>query len=369
MKTEMKLSYTLKHIAYTVYSRFFCRATLVEGIMKDTDQTVRCLFIDNKSLSKYMMQRIYSGTPKIARQWTIYVPSIKKIIRKSTHGIDLCVAVLPLSWEQQLGKLCNFKTQEWVHQLLPLSSSADVANERLDKKLRETGKRVRKAGFDYRTSTDLRDFDTFYYDMYLPTAHKQFGDLAIIEPYEELKSVFLEGKGILIVVMENGLPVAGSLRFFQDKALVGYRLGVLHGDRDYIKRGAESAVYYFGIHFAMENSCDLVDIMYSRPFLEDGVYRHKREWGATVSHYDESRTWVFFFILDSGDKTALLFEKNPMIIHTKKGLMGLLGIADAAGPSPEKREELIKKHYAPGLKGLMLMRPGSSALTELSFHE
>jgi hypothetical protein len=316
-----------------------------------------------------MMQRIYSGTPTILKKWRIFVPSIKKIIRTSSHGIDMCVAVLPLSLEKEFGKLCDFKTQEWVRQLLPLSSSADVTNERLDKKLREKGRRIKKEGFDCRTSNDLHDFDTFYYDMYLPTAQKQFGDLAIIEPYDELKSIFLEGKGVLIFVMENGSPVAGSLRFFHDKTLVGYRLGVLHGDRDYIKRGAQSAIYYFGIRFALESSCDLVDMLGSRPFLEDGVYRHKREWGSMVSHYDSLKTWVYFFILDRGDKTARLFEKNPLIIETKKGLMGLLGMVDAAELSPEKRRELIKKYYAPGLRGLMLMSPGSSALTELSFDE
>ncbi len=334
--------------------------------MKDTDQTVRCLFIDNKSLSKYMMQRIYSGTPTMVKRWTIYVPSIKRIVRSSSHRIDMCVAVLPLWWEEGLGKLCDFKAQEWVHQLLPLSSSADVAFERVITKLREAGRRIRKEGFDYRISNDLHDFDTFYYDMYVPTAQKRFGDLAIIEPYEELKSIFLEG--LLLLVMEKGSPIAGELRFFQDKALVGYRLGVLHGDQDYIKRGAESAIYYFGIRFALEHTCDLVDMLGSRPFLEDGVYRHKREWGATVSRY-ESKTCVFFFILDRGDKTARLFEKNPMIIETQKGLMGLLGKVDAAELSPEKKQELIKKYYALGLRGLMLISPGSSTPTELSFHE
>ncbi len=366
----MKLLFTLKHIAYTVYSRYFCPATLVEGVIKDTDQTIRCLFIDKKSsLSKYMMQRIYSGTPTIVKRRIIFVPWIKKILRAPIHGIDLCVAVLPLSWEKELGTLSDFKAQEWVRQVLPLFSSDDVTNERLDRKLRETGKRVRKAGFDYRTSTDLRDFDTFYYDMYLPTAQKQFGDLVLIEPYEDFKSTFLEGRGVVLFVMENGSPVAGLVIFFQEKAMVGYRLGVLHGDRDYIKRGAESAIKYFGIRFALESSCHSYDMLGSRPFLEDGVYRHKREWGAMVSHYDALKTWAFFFILDHGDKTAHFFEMNPLIIETQKGLMGLLGVADAEGLTPEKREELIKKYYAPGLKGLVLMSPGSSAPTELSFHE
>ncbi len=365
----MKLLYTLKHIAYTAYSRYFCRATLVEGIMKDTDLTVRCLFIDRKALSKYMMQKIYSGTPTIVKRWTIYIPSIKKIIRTSSHRIDMCVAVLPLSWEKEFGKLCDFKTQEMVRQSLPLSSSDDVTNGRVNKKLREKGRRIKKEGFDCRISNDLHDFDTFYYDIYLPTAQKQFGDLAIIEPYEELKSIFLEGRGTLIFVLENGSPVAGSLIFFQDKTLVEYRLGVLHGDRDYIKRGAQSAINYFEIRFALESSCDLYDMLGSRPFLEDGVYGHKRQWGATVSHYDELKTWVFFFILDRGDKTARLFEMNPLIIDTENGLMCLLGMADAAELSPEKKKELIKKYYAPGLKGLIFMSPGSSAPMELSFHE
>jgi hypothetical protein len=362
----MQLLDTFKHIAFTAYSRYFCHATLVEGVMKDTDLTVRCLFVDRKSLSRYMMRKIYSGTPTIVKQWTMYVPSIKKIVRTPSHGIDLCVAVLPLSWEEELGKLCDFKTQEWVHQFLPLSSSLDVTNERLDRKLRDAARRVKKEGFDWRISTDPGDFDTFYYDMYLPTARKQFGDLAIIESYEELKSIFLNG--LLLLVTENGSPVAGELRFFQDKALVGYRLGVLNGDQSYVKRGAQSAIYYFGIRFALERSSDLVDMMLSRPFLEDGVYRHKREWGATVSHYD-SRTWAFFFILDRGHKTARLFEMNPLIIHTKKGLMGLLGAADAAGLSPERKKDLIRKYHAPGLRGLMLTSPDSLTTAELIFHE
>jgi hypothetical protein len=60
---------------------------------------------------------------------------------------------------------------------------------------------------------------------------------------------------------------------------------------------------------------------------------------------------------------------NPLIIETKKGLMGLLGVVDAADFSPEKREELIKKYYAPGLRGLVLISPGPSAPIELSFDE
>jgi hypothetical protein len=335
--------------------------------MKDTDLTVRCLFIDKKSLSKYMMQRIYSGTPTIVKKWIIFIPSIKKIVRTSSHGIDICVAVLPLSWEKELGKQCDFKTQEWVHQFLTLSSSADVSNERLDRKLREAGRKVKKEGFDYRISNDLRDFDIFYHDMYLPTAQKQFGTLSIVEPYEELKSVFL--KGFLLFAMGNGSPVAGTLNFFQDKVLIGHRLGVLHGDQDYIKRGAQSAIYYFTIRFALERSSDMMDLLYSRPFLEDGVYRHKREWGAAVSPYDESKTWAYFFILNRGDKTARFFEKNPLIIHTEEGLMGLLGIVDATELSPEKRQELIKKHYAPGLKGLVLINPGSSAPVKVNFQD
>ncbi len=282
----------------------------------------------------------------------------------------MCVAVLPLSLEKELGKLCDFKAQEWVRQFLPLSSSsANVTKERLDKKLREKGRRIDKEGFAYRTSTDLHDFDTFYYDMYLPTVQKQFGDLVLIEPYEDLKSTFLEGRGVLLFVTENGSPVAGSLIFFQDKALVGYRLGVLHGDHDYIKRGAQSAINYFEICFALERSCHSYDMLGSRPFLEDGVYGYKQQWGAVVSHYDALKTWVFFFILDHGDKTARLFEKNPLIIETEKGLMGLLGVVDTAGLLPKKKKKLNKKYYSPGLRGLVLMGPSSSTLEELSFHE
>jgi len=44
-------------------------------------------------------------------------------------------------------------------------------------------------------------------------------------------------------------------------------------------------------------------------------------------------------------------------------------MVDAADLSTEKKEELIKKHYAPGLRGLVLITPGPSAPIELSFDE
>ena len=151
-----------------------------------------------------------------------------------------------------------------------------------------------------------------------------------------------------------------------DEMLVFRRIGVLYGDKTYIKRGAQSAIYYFIIRFAKENNFKKVDFMRSRSFLEDGVYRTKMEWGAAVHQDDESDSWVYFFPKHSA-KVVDFFKHNPLIIFTSNGLCGLLGWDSTMEFSSDNKEEMIKRYYAPGIDRMMLLTTDMENLKTIDF--
>lgn len=319
---------------------YFRHSVLVEGPIKGSDQPFRCLFIDSESLfAQYMMQRAFSGSPAVLRRRRIYIPAIKKIVRSPSNGIDMCVAVLPVSWEPHFDPLCDYKTQESVRQAVDLHSIPDQT--RVRRTYIETGNKIKRHCLSFRTTNELGDFRHFYEKMYLPLAKRQFGELSYIERYDIMLEIFKVG--YLLQVLQDGKPIAGAVYFIRNDVMVGHSLGVLDGNQELTRIGVQSAVYYFGIQYAMEQGLKKMDFLTSRPFLGDGVYAHKRDWGATVYPDDRADKWVYLFFTRKTEKIVSFFENNPMIVHGKDGLAGLVGCE--AGKSA-----IVQKN--PGLKEL-----------------
>jgi hypothetical protein len=240
-------------------------------------------------------------------------------------------------------------------------------NKNGDERIKDAQRRIRKHGFSYAIINELKEFNAFYYNMYLPLAKKRFGPLSQIESYEDMKKMFLEGH--LLQVIQDGKVIAGSLNIVRDEVLIGYRLGVLDGREDLIRIGAQSAIYYFTFRYSQDCRIKKIDLSESRPFFKDGVYSHKREWGASIYPCDQSRTWLYFFYPRYCEKTISFFRNNPLIIHTKAGLMGLVGLDAGVEFSDETKNDLVKRFYAPGLQGLNLLVPHLKNPVELYFED
>jgi len=75
-------------------------------------------------------------------------------------------------------------------------------------------------------------------------------------------------KGFLLLVVEKDAAVAAGLSFIQDDRLIFGRLGVLDGDNAHVKKGAQSAVYYFTIQYAKEQGLRGVDLTTSHPLFQ-----------------------------------------------------------------------------------------------------
>ena len=364
----MNLSKAVKRRLYPTISKHVSRAVLVEGVLKGTGLRLRCLFVDNSRFTHYVLGRMYTRPVRTVREWKLWIPALRRPVTRQGGEFDLCIAVLPRIYESVFRGLYAFRGQEYVQQEIDTSGTWDEIKARFHKKKRRLSNSMfEKNGFAYRVSADERDFDLFYHRMHLPLIKKQFGDLANIETYESMKKVF--SKGLLLLVTRHDKPVAGNLCHIRNGVLTAYKAGVLDGDDRHVRDGVQMALYYYCLRFAHEQNLMKVNAARSRPFLNDGVYRTKLEWGAATRPDDESGSWVYFFIPRLSREVSRFFEDNPFVAGTEDGLMAVVGTRGNGTISEEYGRTLARQFCSPGIGGLLLLSPDAGSLISFPFKD
>ncbi len=362
----MGKSNTLQNKLYTVASRYVSRAGIIEGKLKDSDRSIRCLTVGDNGFMDYVAGRTFAGPPRVIKQWRTWIPGLKRILRDPPGDVDICIAVLPKERTKNFGDISYFRSQEYVHQIIDTTGNMEEIKKRFRRNKRRFSNIIDKTcSLTYRISYNIDDFDFFYHYMFVPLIRKQHGALAYIESFEEMKPYF--EKGFLLLVQSGGQDVSGALCIVAGNSLVFRRSGVLDGDERHIEKGAQLALYYFNILYAKEHGLACVDTMKSRSFLDDGVYWTKKQWGAAVVPDDEPGPSVLYFVLRYSEKIVRFFELNPVIINSSDCLAGLVGWHGATEPSSEEKEKLYKKYYARGLKELFLLSCNPEIKIKLSF--
>lgn len=352
----MHLVKYLKQTAYAKYSQYISHETLVTGVLKGTDQTFRCLFVENGDFGDYVRAKIFAGAPEILYRRRVLIPGLERVLL-GRRDIDLCISVLPRRYESDFRRIPHFITREWVHQTLDTSAPWDKIRKAFHKNPKETFRKIRKYGLTFKTSFDVGDFDHFYNRMFLPHIRSRHGDAARLETYEEMKRYFL--RGFLLFVLLEGRAVSGGLCHTEGDTLIFRRIGVLDGSNAYLKIGAQSAVYSSVIGYAKENGIRRVDFMQSRPFLNDGVYYHKNEWGAGLQREESGDACVLFLIPAFSRKIVHIFESNPMIVFNGGELSVLIGWTKAEDPSANEIAQIRARHRSPGLDSFLLLSGGT----------
>jgi hypothetical protein len=125
-------------------------------------------------------------------------------------------------------------------------------------------------------------------------------------------------------------------------------------------------VYYFTITHAHEEGLRAVDFTVSYPFFHDGVYAHKRSWGAGVYPDADAGNGVYFFHVGRPEAAARFYARSPVIVHANGGLWGAAGSMHA-GESAPATDHLMDRLRAPGLDGLLVFTPHSEAPVEMPF--
>ncbi len=120
----------------------------------------------------------------------------------------------------------------------------------------------------------------------------------------------------LFFVTVRGERVAGDILLYEDDRVRAWSTGVKDGDPSYVKAGAMKALDYLTSQYLAERGYKALHMGGSRPFLLDGVLRHKR--GRRVRISDHTKRY-FSLSLTAGSVGAKAFVANNPFIYENKG--------------------------------------------------
>jgi hypothetical protein len=204
-------------------------------------------------------------------------------------------------------------TFPWIRQKVSLDSR--VYMERKHKMEASLGRKVRK--FDYRCqmTSDQKTVQKFYEELYLPYITTRFQSACHARALSELQTA--TRSGFLLQVFTQDLWVSGVICRLEKDGICTLAFGHLPNSQYDLQRGALSAAYYFIFKWAEEHSLQKVDLLRSRANTSDGVYEHKRRWGAipVMDSWPHTALWLFLprAEVDPLVKTQLVWNKGKFI--------------------------------------------------------
>jgi hypothetical protein len=227
-----------------------------------------------------------------------------------------------------------------------------VAHIRQSKNAKEDLRRIRRDQITYEVATIEEAFEHFHATMYLPYITGIFGDRAFPMTREEMASK-RDCRELFLIKM-RGEAVAGLIILYEGSGPRAWSLGVKDGDRAYVKAGALRALDYLLLFYLADKGHKTVNMGASRPFLKDGVLRHKRRIGMRLNYHPARG---FALMPTPGSPAAKAFvASNPFIFeHNGEYVGAALPLSASSAISPEETRRLLDEYAMPGLAGLALL--------------
>jgi hypothetical protein len=172
-----------------------------------------------------------------------------------------------------------FRSFPWITQKVPLFGDRRPPSSGALESV--YGRKVRKHELSYRLSSDPEVAATFYREYYLPYHLWRYGEALHARSERELNAA--AGAGFLLQVTKNDRWLSGVVCRRQRDEVVALAYGLAAPYEDHLHMGAVSAASYFLIRWAETHELRWVNLLRSRPHVNDGLFEHKRRLGAVPS--------------------------------------------------------------------------------------
>jgi hypothetical protein len=248
----------------------------------------------------------------------------------------------------------------WVGGELYLQSA--VARLHRSKNAKADLRRMRKNETTYEVTRNRDAFEYFYSDMYLPYIKNRYGDRAFPMSHEEMVGKL--GCSELFFVKVRGERVAGHILLYENDRARAWSVGVKDGDISYVKAGAMKALGYLTYQHLAKRGYKALHMGGSRPFLLDGVLRHKRELRVRVIDHTR-RYFSLSLTVDSMGARAFALS-NPFIYDSNGTYRGALFVEPDSPLSQERLGEFYAEYHIDGLAGLSVFDASAGGERELA---
>ncbi|MDZ8118525.1 hypothetical protein [Pontiella agarivorans] len=315
-----------------------CRITLIDGITRREKMPVKVLYIGRYYNGEYIEKAIFDRFETVIEKRTTLF-SARRHAEKLRAQADLLLCDIGWPYHGLINRNGSFlELPDWVNMSIFLEETWEETKQLFHKTIRRQDLRyIRIEGYRSETTSDPKEVADFYDRMYLPFMRSKHGGSMV----KARKGHFVRRgrKGALLKILKDDKMLAGGIVFEEDDALFFLWIGLAPECFEHPPRALISAVYYFGIQYAQEMGCEVVDFTGTRAFMGDGTFRFKRKWGAGLS--DTFSPSSILFKPENGNETAARFcQEFPMLARRRNGPEWLFLSLDQ--PVDEKR---LKSYY------------------------
>jgi hypothetical protein len=312
------------------------------------------LFVGREAFSLYLGDLLFREPPRLERIGMMFVWRLRRVARMAPSDVDGVLVSCDRFYQRWLEKAGLYVFPHFVDMVLDVSDPVDVFFKKSTKSAKADIQKVRKHGYSFEVCSDVDCLRLFYERMYLPLIQTRHGDAPVYTPpFLFFRWLRLIGYRLMLVKDKQGDVIAGCFYGVNHGTAFVRYLGVIDGDIELVRKGAESAMYYFFVLHPEDPGVRATNFGGARPFFNDGLFRYKQKWGMTVGISDVTPEIFGLRLMSDGEPLREFLLNNPLIgINDKKELVGYVFVnkntlTDALGEQYEKRFQM------PGLKQVL----------------
>lgn len=333
-----------------VLDRFHPFAWHLEGCARGGGSRLSIVFAGQLENKNYISHLAFAAPPtetRLGRRWfgsVLYDATVDGITQP-----DLRIAELDASQRRLLNGEFRFYLPCWIGGEIDLARAVQHIGR--SKNAKEDLRRIRRDRMGYEIARGATAFEEFYSRMYKPYIATVYGERAFSMSREEMMQQL--DRSELFLVTRGGEPVAGLIVIYDADRPRAWSLGVRDGDRALVKAGALRALDYLLVFYLAEKGYAKVHMGASRPFLKDGVLRHKKRIGLRICD-SAMRGFAIQPATRSPGAQAFLID-NPFIFENDGVYVGAVFVDADSPPSTEQLRQLRSEYETAGLQSIMVL--------------
>jgi len=321
----------------------------LEGRERASGAPLVIVFAGQLENKNYIVHLAFADPPTeqaLGRRWLWMLLPPKR--KRDADGIDLRIVESYENQRRWLKARFQFFVPIWIGGELDLQRA--VARLHRSKNAKKDLRRMQKNETTYEVTHDRDAFEDFYSNMYLPYIKNRYDNCAFLMKHEDMMGKL--GCSELVFVKVRGERVAGHILLYEDNRVRAWSIGIKDGDSSYVKAGAMKALHYLTSQYLAERGYKALHMGGTRPFLLDGVLRHKR--GLRVRLSDHAKRYFSLGLTAGSAGAAAFVASNPFIYESQGAYRGALFIEPDLPLSPERLREFYDEYFIDGLYGLSL---------------
>ena len=320
------------------------------------------VFVGGRESLQELVHLFFKGTVETQSVGRVALWKLSDQTQKWLAGsVDLVVCELSRAYHKVPHAPVSFSVPTWVHQVVTLPRPLEsLISGKKRQNARTALNRARRTGFSFRHSRARTDFDLFHQCMYLPYVRARHGRRALVAHYQDQRRKWFAKRGVLLIE-QDGKPVAGELCYVADDTLHFVERGVLGSSEQLRRQGIETIITWYTLRWAQDQGARLADMGATRAWCTNGSFNTKRRWGARVARRKKIYgTWVF--LARSVPPSLRDYINRLGLICEQDGRLYLTALLDNAAAGPARWREATTKARECGLDGLAVIAPDSSTV-------